>query len=90
MKHDVREEHPQDNDRGVLGSQVAARLCDHPVPCQKVAMMFVRCRGGISHSPLEHTEPKDVAAASAALATFIAGRVLPSGYRNKGGLQSND
>uniref|UniRef100_A0A7S3QUR7 Peptidase M20 dimerisation domain-containing protein n=1 Tax=Dunaliella tertiolecta TaxID=3047 RepID=A0A7S3QUR7_DUNTE len=42
----------------------------------KVAMMFVRCRGGISHSPLEHTEPKDVAAASAALATFIAGRVL--------------
>ncbi|KAF5843474.1 allantoate deiminase, chloroplastic-like protein [Dunaliella salina] len=42
----------------------------------KVAMMFVRCRGGISHSPLEHAEPEDVAAASAALATFIAGRML--------------
>ena len=32
-----------------------------------VGMLFVRCRDGVSHSPLEHTEPEDVA---------FAGRVL--------------
>ena len=32
-----------------------------------VGMLFVRCRDGVSHSPLEHAEPEDVA---------FAGRVL--------------
>lgn len=40
-------------------------------------MMFVRCRGGVSHSPLEHVEPEDVAASAAALATYLATRLLP-------------
>jgi len=37
----------------------------------KIGMMFVRCRGGVSHSPLEHVEPEDVGAATAALSTFL-------------------
>ncbi|KAG2452345.1 hypothetical protein HYH02_003369 [Chlamydomonas schloesseri] len=41
----------------------------------KFAMLFVRCRGGVSHSPLEHVEPADVAASSAALAAYLWGRV---------------
>lgn len=36
-----------------------------------VGMLFVRCRGGISHNPAEHVEPKDVAAATAALLRFL-------------------
>lgn len=34
-------------------------------------MIFVRCRDGISHSPLEHVGADDVAAASAALYTYL-------------------
>ncbi|KAG2443601.1 hypothetical protein HXX76_001952 [Chlamydomonas incerta] len=41
----------------------------------KMAMMFVRCRGGVSHSPLEHVEAHDVTASSAALAAYLWGRV---------------
>ncbi|PNW73987.1 hypothetical protein CHLRE_13g580700v5 [Chlamydomonas reinhardtii] len=41
----------------------------------KMAMLFVRCRGGVSHSPLEHVEPHDVTASSAALAAYLWGRV---------------
>ena len=37
----------------------------------KMGMLFVRCRGGVSHSPLEHVEPDDVAAASAAIYHYI-------------------
>ncbi|EPS72270.1 hypothetical protein M569_02484, partial [Genlisea aurea] len=37
----------------------------------KVAMLFVRCRGGISHSPAEHVADEDVLAASTAVLTFI-------------------
>ena len=33
-----------------------AQLCD-------VGMVFVRCRGGVSHSPLENVEPDDITAA---------------------------
>ncbi|EFJ50254.1 hypothetical protein VOLCADRAFT_58608, partial [Volvox carteri f. nagariensis] len=41
----------------------------------KMGMMFVRCRGGVSHSPLEHVEPEDVTASTAALAAYLWGRV---------------
>ncbi len=40
-------------------------------------MLFVRNRGGVSHSPEEHVEPEDVAAAGAALLMFLRERVLP-------------
>ncbi|KAK3280352.1 hypothetical protein CYMTET_11808 [Cymbomonas tetramitiformis] len=36
-----------------------------------VAMVFVRCHGGFSHSPLEHVEPEDVHAAAHALYQFL-------------------
>jgi allantoate deiminase len=34
-------------------------------------MMFVRCRGGISHSPLEYVKPEDTAAAATALMLYL-------------------
>ncbi|GFR47399.1 hypothetical protein Agub_g9116 [Astrephomene gubernaculifera] len=42
----------------------------------RMGMMFVRCRGGVSHSPLEHVEPVDVAASSAALSAYLWGRLV--------------
>ncbi len=36
-----------------------------------VSMLFIRCRAGISHNPLEHVEPEDVAATIAALDRFV-------------------
>ncbi len=36
-----------------------------------VAMLFVRCRGGISHHPAEHVEPADVDAGARVLLRFI-------------------
>jgi allantoate deiminase len=36
-------------------AQVMAQLCPS-------AMLFVRCRGGISHNPAEQTDPADLAA----------------------------
>jgi len=36
-----------------------------------VAMLFVRCRGGISHNPAEHVDPADAAAALAVMLGFI-------------------
>lgn len=36
-----------------------------------VSMLFIRCRDGISHNPLEHVEPEDVAATIAALDRFV-------------------
>ncbi|MDO9411852.1 MAG: allantoate amidohydrolase [Pseudolabrys sp.] len=41
-----------------------AKLCP-------IAMMFVRCRGGISHNPAEYTSPSDMGLAVAALIRFI-------------------
>ena len=41
-----------------------ARLCP-------VAMIFVRCRGGISHNPAEYASPADMGLAVAALIRFI-------------------
>ncbi|PIN17262.1 Allantoate deiminase [Handroanthus impetiginosus] len=37
----------------------------------KVAMLFVRCRGGISHSPAEHVSDDDVLAAGMAVLAFL-------------------
>jgi allantoate deiminase len=45
-------------------AQVMARLCPS-------AMLFVRCRGGISHNPAEFTSIEDMGAAIAALIGFI-------------------
>ncbi|NTU83639.1 MAG: Zn-dependent hydrolase, partial [Chloroflexales bacterium] len=35
------------------------------------AMLFVRCKGGVSHSPAEAVEPADVAVAIVALGHFL-------------------
>jgi allantoate deiminase len=45
-------------------AQVMVQLCP-------AAMLFVRCRGGISHNPLEYTSPRDMGLAVAALIGFI-------------------
>ena len=45
-------------------AQMMARLCPS-------AMMFVRCRGGISHNPAEYASPADMGLAVAALIRFI-------------------
>jgi allantoate deiminase len=36
-------------------------------------MLFVRCRGGISHNPAEYASPSDMGLAVAALIHFIEG-----------------
>jgi allantoate deiminase len=41
-----------------------ARLCP-------IAMMFVRCRGGVSHNPAEYASPDDMGLAVSALIRFI-------------------
>jgi len=45
----------------------------------QMAMMFVRCRGGHSHSPLEHVAEADVAAAATAMLSFFRSQLLPLG-----------
>lgn len=45
-------------------AQMMARLCPS-------AMMFVRCKGGISHNPAEYASPADMGRAVAALIRFI-------------------
>jgi allantoate deiminase len=44
--------------------QAMARLCP-------IGMLFVRCRGGISHNPMEYANPQDLGLAVAALIGFI-------------------
>jgi allantoate deiminase len=44
--------------------QAMARLCP-------IGMLFVRCRGGISHNPLEYSSPRDLGLAVAALIGFV-------------------
>jgi allantoate deiminase len=44
--------------------QAMARLCP-------IGMLFVRCRGGISHNPMEYANPHDLGLAVAALIGFI-------------------
>jgi allantoate deiminase len=46
-------------------AQMMAKLCPS-------AMLFVRCRGGISHNPAEYASPADMGLAVAALIHFIA------------------
>ncbi len=38
----------------------------------KTAMLFVRCRAGVSHHPEEHALPEDIEAATAVLRDFLA------------------
>lgn len=38
---------------------------------EQVGMLFVRCRGGISHSPAEHVLDEDVWAAGLAILAFL-------------------
>jgi allantoate deiminase len=45
-------------------AQIMARLCPS-------AMLFVRCRGGISHNPAEYASPADIGLATAVLICFI-------------------
>ena len=55
--------------------QAMAKLCP-------IGMLFVRCRGGISHNPMEYASPRDLGIAVAALIGFIArfdpGRLEPT------------
>ena len=44
--------------------QAMAKLCP-------IGMLFVRCRGGISHNPMEYASPRDLGLAVAALIGFV-------------------
>ena len=44
--------------------QAMAQLCP-------IGMLFVRCRGGVSHNPMEYANPQDLGLAVAALIGFI-------------------
>jgi allantoate deiminase len=44
--------------------QAMAKLCP-------IGMLFVRCRGGISHNPMEYASPRDLGLAVAALIDFV-------------------
>lgn len=46
-------------------AMIMAALCP-------TAMLFVRCRGGVSHNPAEHVDPADAEAALAVMSGFIA------------------
>lgn len=50
--------------------QAMSKLCP-------VGMLFVRCKGGISHNPAEYTSPEDMGMAAAALVRFIERFQLP-------------
>jgi len=45
-------------------AMIMAALCP-------TAMLFLRCRGGVSHNPAEHVEPADAEAALAVMSEFI-------------------
>jgi len=45
--------------------QAMAKLCP-------IGMLFVRCRGGVSHNPMEYASPRDLGLAVAALIGFLA------------------
>ena len=38
---------------------------------EQVGMLFVRCRGGVSHSPVEYVLDEDILAASLAILAFL-------------------
>lgn len=48
----------------------------------KFGMVFVRCKGGLSHNPAEHVDPQDVSAAAVALATFLEMDTLDAAHYN--------
>ncbi|MBS7542866.1 allantoate amidohydrolase [Ancylobacter oerskovii] len=50
--------------------QAMSQLCP-------IGMLFVRCRGGISHNPAEYAAPEDIGLAVAALVRFIERFALP-------------
>jgi allantoate deiminase len=50
--------------------QAMGKLCP-------IGMLFVRCRGGVSHNPMEYASPRDLGLAVAALIGFI-GRFDPA------------
>ncbi|MCS0496582.1 allantoate amidohydrolase [Ancylobacter sp. MQZ15Z-1] len=50
--------------------QAMSKLCP-------IGMLFVRCRGGISHNPAEFASPQDMGLAAAALVRFIERFQLP-------------
>lgn len=50
--------------------QAMSKLCP-------IGMLFVRCRGGISHNPAEYASPADMGLAAAALVRFIERFELP-------------
>ena len=47
-----------------------------PAAAMQMGMLFVRDRGGISHSPLEYVAPEDIAAAAAALYMYLRKEML--------------
>jgi acetylornithine deacetylase/succinyl-diaminopimelate desuccinylase-like protein len=49
----------------------ACRICG-----LQIGMMFVRCRGGVSHSPEEYVADEDVAASVAALYAYLQKQLL--------------
>jgi len=42
-----------------------------------IAMLFIRCRAGLSHHPDEYAEPGDIAIGINVLADFLKHRTLP-------------
>ncbi len=50
--------------------QAVSKLCP-------VGMLFVRCKGGVSHNPAEYASPADMGLAAAALVRFIERFELP-------------
>ena len=47
----------------------------------RVGMFWVRCRGGISHSPLEFVEERDITEAGVAMFQYLLDEVAPSFIR---------
>jgi allantoate deiminase len=52
-----------------------------------VGMVFVRCRGGVSHNPAEYASPADVARSAHALLAYLRGELLP-GAKGEGGSEA--
>ena len=46
----------------------------------RAAMLWVRCRDGVSHSPIEHVENKDMAEGALALYYFVEENILSENY----------
>lgn len=61
--------------------QAMSKLCP-------IGMLFVRCRGGISHNPAEYASPEDMGLAAAALVRFIERFQLPQLGDATGGVQT--